>query len=221
MSYATVAVSSPLLSRSGRQLARSGSSAEDVLASRRGWSALTLGRDHQVARCLRVLRHVGTAWGAVGVAAGAELFKGGAGGVQKTVEILQVPIVVVPQIQFIDRVCPLRVNRDRYPQELQFLDKVVNELVLCNDRCSKGSCVSPRLLLKNFFRFPRDGELGSRVDSRFAWKSRFPRAPCIWQSLPQCSFVQSTKAFGRILCFCVKVVLSRGRFSRLGSHLEI
>ena len=22
------------------------------------------------------------------------------------------------------------------------------------------------------------------VDSRFAWKSRFPRAPCIWQSLP-------------------------------------
>ena len=41
-------------------------------------------------------------------AAGAELFKerGGAGGVQKTVEILQVPFVVVPRIQFIDRVCP-------------------------------------------------------------------------------------------------------------------
>ena len=33
---------------------------------------------------------------------------------------------------------PLRVNRDRYPQELQFLDKVVDEPVLCNDSCSKG-----------------------------------------------------------------------------------
>ena len=45
--------------------------------------------------------------------------RGGAGGVQKTVEILQVPFAEVSQIQFIDTVCPPL--RDRYPQELQFL----------------------------------------------------------------------------------------------------
>ena len=57
-------------------------------------------------------------------------------------------------------------NRDRYPQVLQFPDKVVDELVLCNDRrlkgfarrhgrrrvqsCSACSCVSLRALLKEF-----------------------------------------------------------------------
>ena len=45
--YVTGAVSSPLSSRSGRQLARSGSSAEDVLAL--SWW-FEQGRDHQVAR---------------------------------------------------------------------------------------------------------------------------------------------------------------------------
>ena len=37
--------------------------------ARLGWSERTLGRDHQVARCLRVLRHVLTTRGAVWVAA--------------------------------------------------------------------------------------------------------------------------------------------------------
>ena len=70
VTFATVAVSSPLPSRSGRQLARSGSSAEDVLAL--SWwleQCPPPGRDHQVARCLRVLRHVWTAGGAAGVVA--------------------------------------------------------------------------------------------------------------------------------------------------------
>ena len=98
-----------------------------------------LGRDHQVARCLRVLRHVWTAGGAVVVAAAvlaarAALFKGGPGrggavGVQKTVEILQVPF---------DRVCLSSCEQRQVSTELQFLDKVVDELVLCNDTSSKG-----------------------------------------------------------------------------------
>ena len=45
--------------------------------------------------------------------------------------------------------------------------------------------VSLRVLLKeDFLRFHVTVNLNPEVDSRFAWKSRFPRAPCIWQSLP-------------------------------------
>ena len=39
---------------------------------------------------------------------------------------------VVPQLQFIDRVCFFVVNSDRYPQD--FLDKVVCRPGVCNDR---------------------------------------------------------------------------------------
>ena len=110
VTYATDAVSSPLPSRSGAT-ARSGSSTEDVLALRAG-----LGPDHHVARCLRVLRHVWTAGGAVGVArrqwrrrGGRNFFRGACGAgraaFRRTVEILQVPFFEVLQIQFIDRVC--------------------------------------------------------------------------------------------------------------------
>ena len=61
------------------------------------------GRDHQVARCLRVLRHVGSGGGG-GSGSGTFQGRGGAGGVQKTVEILLVPFVGVFQNQFTDRV---------------------------------------------------------------------------------------------------------------------
>ena len=50
--------------------------------------------------------------------------------------------------------------------------------------------------------------LDPEVDSRFAWNSGFPRAPCIWQSLPAVLMLQSTEAFGRFLFFYVKVDLS-------------
>ena len=73
----------------------------------------------------------------------AKLFngRGGASGVLKTVEILQLLSLVVRQwrcFRLSTECAPLGVNRDWYPQVLQFLDMVVDELVLCNDRCSKG-----------------------------------------------------------------------------------
>ena len=50
----------------------------------------------------------GSGGGSGGGGGGSGTFQGrdGAGGVQFTVEILQVPFVEVLQIQFIDRVCP-------------------------------------------------------------------------------------------------------------------
>ena len=93
-------------------------------------------------------------------AAGAELFKGrgGAGGVQKTVEILQVPFVVVLRFSSSTECAPLRVNKNRYPQELQFLDKVVERSRVMQRQVLEGirtptrswtcqwSCVSLRVL---------------------------------------------------------------------------
>ena len=74
VSYATVAVSSPLSSRSGRRLARSGSSA-------RGCSC----RDHEV---VEVVNEFFGTFGPLGGSGGSGGGGGGGGGVQKTVEIL-------------------------------------------------------------------------------------------------------------------------------------
>ena len=68
-------------------------------------------------------------------------------------QVLQSPtdpvfdVGVVPQLQFIDRVCFLVVNRDRYPQ--QFLDKVLQARVQwsCRGCFSAGCCEGFR---KNF-----------------------------------------------------------------------
>ena len=67
--------------------------------------ALTLGRDHQVARCLRVLRHVGTAGGAVGVvAAGAAARVGRSRGA--VVQFIDKVVFVLLQLKFQQsRVC--------------------------------------------------------------------------------------------------------------------
>ena len=127
-SYAMVAVSSPLSSRSGRRLARSGSSAEDVV---------------EIVKSHVVYEFFGSAGGA---AAGAELLKGGTGraAFRRPWRFFRCRSLKFFRFSSSTECAPLRVNRDRYPQELQFLDKVVDELVLCNDWCS------------NFLRFLRD-----------------------------------------------------------------
>ena len=52
--------------------------------------------------------------------------------------------------------------------QVQFLEKVVDVPVVRNVRCSKGSCFSLRVLLKEFLVFLRDGEPGSR--GRFSFR---------------------------------------------------
>ena len=103
------------------------------------------------------------------------------------------PFFEVLQIQFIDRVCPSSCEQRQVSTELQFLDKVVDELVLCNDRCSKGFAhrQGRRRASGHAAAFERIScvfyvtvNLDPEVDFRFAWKCGFPRAPCIWQSLP-------------------------------------
>ena len=123
----------------------------------------------------------------------------------------------VPQIQFIDRVLdrlsprPSLCNDSSWSGQcrwragsVQFLDKVIDVPVVCNVRCWRDSaqncgglrsCSSSASwsdvyggLWMIFSYFLRDGEHGS--GGRFSlWKSGFPRAPCIWQSLSECSYV--------------------------------
>ena len=82
-----------------------GDSGGDVFASSSGVEA-------PAENFLRRGRPMGSLGGAVwrwrGCGGGGGTFKGrgGAGGVQKTMEILQVPFVDVSQNQFIGRVCP-------------------------------------------------------------------------------------------------------------------
>ena len=73
-------------------------------------------------------------------AAGAELFKGGAGraAFRRPWRFFRCRSWRFLRFSSSTECAPLRVNRDRYPQELQFLDKVVDEPMLCNDRCSMG-----------------------------------------------------------------------------------
>ena len=115
------------------------------------------------------------------------------------------PFFEVPQIQFEQR---------QVSQELQFLDKVVDELVLCNDRCSKGFAhrqgrrrasghASVYGCFWKIFLLPRDGEPRSR--GRFSSRTGHPdhHEPLLSGS----HFPQFTKAFGIILFFFVEVDL--------------
>ena len=56
--------------------------------------------------------------------------------------------------------------------------------------------------------------LDPEVDSRFAWKSGFPRAPCIWQSLPAVLMRPVYEGFW------TNFIFPEVDSPRLGSHLE-
>ena len=78
------------------------------------------------------------------MAEGTELFKGGAGRAARrrpwrsSGSVLRVSTVEVTQLQFIDRVRPSRCEQRQVPTGVPvFLDKVVGEPWLCNDRCSR------------------------------------------------------------------------------------
>ena len=117
---------------------------------------------------------------------------------------------VVPQLQFNDSVFFLAVNRDRNPQQFQFLDKVVCRPGLCNDRF-RCSCVQYicrgkflcrgclRSLLEEFYTFPTSAHC-SRLET---WTLSL-RAPCIWQPLLLCFATVNGSFWTYFLCFYVK-----------------
>ena len=130
----------------------------------------------------------------------------------------------VPQLQFIDRVRASRCEQRQVPTGVQFLDRVVGEPALRNDRCSKVQyidksrrCASGRsallctgrLLLKECQYFLRARAVVTEI------LDIIPACPLFWRHFSRCLCVQLRRLWDEFQVFHLKM---DSEVSRRSSH---